>query len=369
MRRNNAFYLGLILMLLVFLVRLFQVQILNDDYAARAERNATAAEKLYAPRGYIYDRNGALMVGNSPAYDLMVSPYLIKELDTAALSNLLGLEVIDIKERLLAAKRYSHFRSSMFMKMLSKEEYTKINSELKRFAGFHVQKRILRYYPEKGGANVVGFIGEVNTDYIRSHQEYSMGDLVGKSGIDKSYEEALKGTHGKRFYTVDHRNRKLGNWKNGAFDELPTPGVDLISSIDLDLQLYGEKLMRGKRGSIVAIEPESGEILAMITSPNYDPNDLVGRIRSQNYTTLYYDSINKPLFDRGILAEYPPGSPFKLIGALVGLQEGVITPRTTMTCYDGFHYGKLHVACHCKGGPLDLKKAISESCNNYFCSV
>ena len=158
MRKNNVFYLGLILILLVFLVRIFQVQILNDDYAARAERNATAAEKLYAPRGYIYDRNGKLMVGNSPAYDLMVSPYLIEELDTFALSNLLGLEVAEIKERLLAAKRYSHFRSSMFMKMLSKKEYTKINSELKRFAGFHVQKRILRYYPKKGGANVVGIV-------------------------------------------------------------------------------------------------------------------------------------------------------------------------------------------------------------------
>jgi penicillin-binding protein 2 len=257
----------------------------------------------------------------------------------------------------------------MFMKMLSKEEYTKINNELKTFAGFQVQKRILRYYPKPGAANVVGFIGEVNTDFIRSNPAYSMGDLVGKSGIDKSYEDALKGQHGKRFYTVDHRNRKLGNWKEGAFDELPVPGVDITSSIDLDLQLYGEQLMQGKRGSIVAIEPSTGEILAMVTSPNYDPNDLVGRIRSQNYTTLYYDSINKPLFDRGILAEYPPGSPFKLIGALVGLQEGVITPRTTMTCYDGFHFGKLHVACHCKGGPLDLKKAISESCNNYFCSV
>ena len=369
MRRSSAFYIGIILILLLFLGRLFQVQILNDDYAARAERNATAAEKLYAPRGYIYDRNGALMVGNSPAYDLMVSPYLVKNLDTAALGRLLQLEVSAIKERLEAAKRYSYFRSSMFMKMLSKEEYTKINNELKTFAGFHVQKRILRYYPKPGAANVVGFIGEVNTDFIRSNPEYSMGDLVGKSGIDKSYEDALKGKHGKRFYTVDHRNRKLGNWKDGAFDELPVPGVDITSSIDLDLQLYGEQLMRGKRGSIVAIEPSTGEILAMITSPNYDPNDLVGRIRSQNYTTLYYDSINKPLFDRGILAEYPPGSPFKLIGALVGLQEGVITPRTTMTCYDGFHYGKLHVACHCKGGPLDLKKAISESCNNYFCSV
>src|SRR6056300_180087 len=369
MRRNSAFYLGLILILLVFLVRLFQVQILNDDYAARAERNATAAEKLYAPRGYIYDRNGELMVGNSPAYDLMVSPYLVKNLDTLALGKLLGIEVDDIRERLEAAKRYSYFRSSMFMKMLSKEEYTKINNELKTFAGFQVQKRILRYYPKPGAANVVGFIGEVNTDFIRSNPAYSMGDLVGKSGIDKSYEDALKGQHGKRFYTVDHRNRKLGNWKEGAFDELPVPGVDITSSIDLDLQLYGEQLMQGKRGSIVAIEPSTGEILAMVTSPNYDPNDLVGRIRSQNYTTLYYDSINKPLFDRGILAEYPPGSPFKLIGALVGLQEGVITPRTTMTCYDGFHFGSLHVSCHCRGGRLALKEAISESCNNYFCTV
>lgn len=369
MRRSSAFYIALILILLVFLTRLFQVQILNDDYAARAERNATAPEKLYAPRGYIYDRTGRLMVGNSPVYDLMVSPYLIKDLDTLAFANLLRLEEEEIHTRLEIAKRYSHYRSSMFLKMLSKEEYAKINSELKRFSGFHVQKRILRYYPENGAANVVGFIGEVNTEFIRNNPGYSSGDLVGKSGIDMSYENVLKGAHGKRYYTVDHRNRKLGKWKDGAFDELPTPGLDLTSSIDLQLQLYGEKLMKGKRGSIVAIEPGTGEILAMVTSPNYDPNDLVGRIRSKNYTTLYYDSINKPLFDRGILAEYPPGSPFKLIGALIGLQEKVITPQTTLTCNDGFHYGNLHVACHCKGGPLNLEKAISESCNNYFCTI
>jgi len=168
---------------------------------------------------------------------------------------------------------------------------------------------------------------------------------------------------------VDHRNRRLGKWKDGAHDEMPVPGLDLVSSIDLELQRYGEALMKGKRGSIVAIEPETGEILALVTSPSYDPNELVGRLRSKNYTRMYYDSINKPLFDRGILAEYPPGSPFKLIGALVGLQEGVITPRTAMTCNHGFHFGSLTVACHCKGGRLALNEAISESCNNYFCTV
>lgn len=369
MQRKPIFYGALIATTLLFCVRLFYVQIINEDYAGKAERNATASEKLYAPRGYVYDRNGKLLIGNSPTYDLLVSPYLVKDLDTAALAELLDITTEDIKTKLIKAKKYSYYRSSMFMKMLPKEFYAKINTELAKYPGFHPQKRILRYYPNKGAANVVGYIGEVNTDFIRANPGYSQGDLVGKSGIDKSYEDILKGKHGKRYYTVDHRNRKLGNWKDGAHDELPVPGQDMTSSIDIDLQLYGELLMSGKRGSIVAIEPSSGEILAMVTAPNFDPNELVGRVRSKNYTEMYYDSINKPLFDRGILAEYPPGSPFKLVGALVGLQEGVITPNTTMTCRHGWHYGSITVACHCSGGSMALKKAISESCNNYFCSV
>ena len=369
MPRKLVFFVVLIGITLLFSVRLFYIQILNDDYAARAERNATASEKLYAPRGYVYDRDGRLMVGNSPTYDLMVSPYLVKELDTTSFASLLNISTEEVKDRLTKAKKYSYFRSSMFMKMLPKSLYTSISTELKQFPGFFAQKRILRNYPEPGAANVVGFIGEVNTEFILDNPGYSQGDLVGKSGIDKSYEDLLKGTHGKRFYVVDHRNRKLGVWKDGQHDELPKPGRDMTSTIDMEIQRYGEQLMAGKRGSIVAIEPESGEILAMITSPGFDPNELVGRVRSKNYTSLYYDSINKPLFDRGILAEYPPGSPFKLVGALIGLQEGIITPNTSLTCRHGFHYGSLTVACHCKGGPMRLEKAISESCNNYFCTI
>ena len=369
MQRNSIFYIALIATTLLLCVRLFYVQIVNEDYAGKAERNATASEKLYAPRGYVYDRNGKLIIGNSPTYDLMVSPYLVKDLDTTALSELLEISVEEIKTKLVKAKKYSYYRSSMFMKMLPKNFYAKINTELAKYPGFYPQKRILRNYPHPGAANVVGFIGEVNTEFIRSNPTYSQGDLVGKSGIDKSYESILKGTHGKRYYTVDHRNRKLGAWKDGEHDELPVPGQDMTASIDIDLQLYGELLMSGKRGSIVAIEPATGEILAMISAPDYDPNTLVGRVRSKNYTEMYYDSINKPLFDRGILAEYPPGSPFKLVNALIGLQEGIITPNTVMTCRHGFHFGALHVACHCKGGPMRLKTAISESCNNYFCTV
>lgn len=369
MGKQWSFYLAIIAVLFLLGGRLIHVQLLDKSYKEFAERNATTVDKVYAPRGYIYDRSGALMVGNSTAYDIMVRPYQVRDLDTVALGELLELDVEEIKDRLIKAKAYSHYRASNFFKMMSKERFTQIRTELSSFSGFFLQRRVLRNYPMTGAANVVGFIGEVTTGYIQEHPEYSMGDLVGKSGIDKSYESFLRGTHGKKFYIVDHRNRRQGPLANGEKDILPEPGMDITSTLSLKLQLFGEQLMRGKRGSIVAIEPSTGEILAMVTSPSYDPNMLVGRVRSENYTTLYYDSINKPLFDRGILAEYPPGSPFKLIGALVGLQEGIISPSSRFTCYDGFHYGSLHVACHCRGGALDLRHAISESCNNYFCTV
>ncbi len=369
MGKQWSFYLAIISVLFLLGGRLIQVQLIDKSYKEFAERNATTMDKVYAPRGYIYDRNGTLMVGNGAAYDIMGRPYQVQKLDTAALAQLLDIHRDEIKERLEKAKNYSHYRASVFYKMMPKERFAQIRTELSSFSGFFLQKRVLRNYPMTGAANVVGFIGEVTTGYIEEHPEYSMGDLVGKSGIDKSYESFLRGKHGKKYYIVDHRNRRQGPLANGERDELPVPGMDITSTLSLKLQLFGEQLMRGKRGSIVAIEPATGEILAMITSPSYDPNRLVGRVRSENYTALYYDSINKPLFDRGILAEYPPGSPFKLVGALVGLQEGIVVPSSRLTCYNGFHYGSLHVACHCRGGSLDLRQAISESCNNYFCTI
>lgn len=369
MNRSIPLYIGVVLIVLVFTARLFYIQVMDEQYKAKSDRNATGEEKLYAPRGYIYDRNGKILVGNEVAYDLLVSPYLIEDLDTTALGNLLGMDNAAVKKQLTKAKKYSYFRQSIFLELIPKETFAQIKHHLYRYPFLSVQKRILRNYPHQNAANVVGFIGEVNTEFIRANPWYSMGDLVGKSGIDKSYEEALRGEKGYKLYVVDHRNRRQGSYKNGSQDQMPVPGQDITSSIDLALQQYGELLMSGKRGSIIAIEPSTGEILAMVTSPTYDPNDLVGQVRSRNYTRMYYDSLNKPLYDRAILAEYPPGSPFKLINALVGLQEGVISPRTTMRCVDGFHYRSLHVACHCNGGTMALRESISESCNNYYCNV
>ena len=196
-----------------------------------------------------------------------------------------------------------------------------------------------------------------------------MGDYIGISGIEASYEENLRGRAGRRYITVDNLNRDVGPLQGGKYDQKPVPGENLTLTLDATLQAYGELLMSGKRGSIVAIEPQTGEILALVSAPNYDPNALVGRYRSRNYSRLYTDSINKPLYDRGILAEYPPGSPFKVLNALIAVQEGVVSPATQYTCIDGYHFGRLHVGCHCKAGTLDFRGSISKSCNNYHCQI
>jgi len=232
-----------------------------------------------------------------------------------------------------------------------------------------MRKRTFRKYPQAYGGNVMGYVGEVNDYVMKSHPEYDLGDYLGISGIESSYEEELRGVSGRKYIVVDNRNRDVGSFANGEYDMQPVMGAELKLTIDAKLQALGEELMRGKRGSIVAIEPSTGEILALISAPNYDPNALVGRYRSRNYTVLYRDSINKPLYDRAILAEYPPGSPFKILNALIGLQEGVVTNETQYTCIDGFHFGSLHVGCHCKAGTLDLRGSISKSCNNYHCQI
>lgn len=369
MRRDILFYFLFVALGIIFLWRLFSIQVLDPKYKLSAEDNAKREVKLYPTRGFIYDRNGTLLVANQVGYDLLVIPRQVEEFDTALMCNLLDVDTAYIVKYLEKARRYSPYQPSIFYGMMSDDRYASIQEELYKFKGFFTQKRVLRDYPIHSAGNVVGFIGEVNERFIKNHPGYSMGDLTGQGGIDKSYEDILKGKAGVRYTMVDNHNREVGSFMNGQFDTLPIPGKDVRSTIDIRLQELGEKLMAGKRGSIVALEPSTGEILALVSAPSYDPNLLIGRQRSVNYTQLYRDSINKPLFDRALLAEYPPGSPFKTINALIGLQEGTLFPSTSYTCHGGFHFGSLHVGCHCGGGAMALRRSIEKSCNNYYCNV
>lgn len=355
---------------MLFIGRLFYIQVIDDRYKLNADSNAIRKEKVYAPRGSVYDRNGKLLVANLPAYDLMVIPSQCGVFDTLQLVQLLDEPLEKLRKQFKKARRYSSFKPSVVVAQIEAPAYARLQEWMHEFKGMYVQKRLQRHYPYVGAPNVVGYIGEVTERYVRDHPEYEMGDLHGVSGIEKAYENELRGKPGVRYIMVDVHNREKGSYREGQYDTAAVPGANLISTIDIDLQLLGERLMKNKRGSIVAIEPSSGEILALVSSPTYDPNLLVGRQRSVNYAKLYNDSLNKPLFDRALLAEYPPGSPFKLINALIGLQEGVINTQSSFTCHHGFHFGRLHVACHCgTSSPIALLTSISKSCNNYYCTV
>lgn len=371
MKRKYLFYFFFITLAFIFISRLFYIQIIRDDYKLSANNNVTRKETIYPGRGLIYDRNHKLLVSNQSAYDLMIIPRQVKDLDTAAFCQLVSITKESFIERFKKAKRYSRIKASIFIKQISKEQYSYFHEKLHNFSGFYPQKRILRDYPYyKSAANVIGFIGEATDAFIKKNPGYEKSDLVGITGIEKSYENDLKGKAGIQYKMVDVHNRIKGSFENAKYDTLPVPGKDITCTIDVELQAYGEKLMAGKRGSIVAIEPSTGEILALISSPTYNPDLMIGRARTKNYNILYRDSINKPLYDRALLAEYPPGSPFKVINALIGLQEGVLTANKTYTCHHGFHYGRLHVACHCGTNyPINLRTSISKSCNNYYCQT
>jgi penicillin-binding protein 2 len=370
MQRKYLFYFFFIVIGFIFTARLFYIQILNEEYKLSALNNVIRKEKVYPGRGLVYDRKGRLLIGNQSAYDLMVIPSKIKIDDTLAFCKLLVMSKSELITKIKKAKRYSYLKPSTFMKQISKSDFAYIQEQLHLYPGFYPQKRILRDYNYISGANVLGFIGEASPAFIKENPQYQQGDLIGKTGIEKSYERELKGKTGVNYNLVDVHNRSKGVYENGDYDTLPNPGFDIQTTIDIALQTYGELLMNGKRGSVVAIEPKTGEILALVSSPSYNPELMTGRDRTRNYSRLYLDSINKPLYDRGLLAEYPPGSPFKVINALIGLQEGTLTPNTTHTCHHGFHYGRLHVACHCGTNyPIALRTGIAKSCNNYFCQV
>ena len=371
MQKGLLLYGLITLVGVVFIGRLFQLQIVKGANYNPIHNAAVKVEYDYPERGYIYDRNGKLLVANQLSYDVMVQPNIVKPLDTLEFCNLLKIDKKDFIKRFKRAENYAPYLPSVFLKQLAKQDFAFLQEKLHKFQGFFIQKRIIREYPIKAAANVLGYIGEVNEQLARKNDYYEQGELIGKDGVERQYENLLRGKKGKKYLNRNRFNKVTGSFKNGTFDTLPENGKDLTLTLDIDLQLYAQKLMKGKRGGIVALEPSSGEILALVTAPTYDPNMLVGRKRSKNSVLLFNDTINKPSYDRGLLAAYPPGSPFKMMNALIGLQENVITTKTTFKCYHGYKYGFKSTAfmgCHCGiyNKPISLKTAIAKSCNSYF---
>jgi len=354
---------------IVFLGRLSYLQIFSFSPDQVLEDPAIKAIYDYPERGYIYDRDGKLLVGNDPAYDVMVIPREVRAFDTLEFCSLLNLKYEKLKKELRKARIYSPRLPSVLVPQLSKEDYGRLQEKMRHYGGFYIQKRSLRYYDTPSAANVLGYISEVNERDLAKNPYYVQGELTGRTGVEKVYEDTLRGRKGIQYIQKDRFNRDIGKYKDGALDEQPEQGKDIHLTIDKDLQEYGERLMHGKWGGIVAIEPSSGEILSMISGPTYDPSLLVGRKRSANYTKMYNDSISKPTFDRSISFEKSPGSPFKAINALIALQEGAITPTTSFTCYHGFYIGRSKKGCHCGGGTRRLNDGIYKSCNAYFVGV
>jgi len=354
---------------ILLLVRLFFLQIIDDSFKLKSENNAIKIKYDYPERGYIYDRNNKLLVANQPSYDVMVVPRDVKNIDTVEFCKLLDITKEFFDEKMAKAKVYSPMLPSVFLAQLNKLEYAAFQEKVRKFQGFYIQKRALRDYQYQHGSNVFGFITQVNEKIIAKNPYYIGGDLIGKQGVEESYEAFLRGQKGVKYILKDKFNREIGSYKEGRYDTIAKQGKDLTLTIDAELQKYGEELMINKWGGIVAIEPKTGEILALVTAPSYDPAILVGRQRSKNYTKLYRDSIAKPLYDRGLLAEYPPGSPFKILTALIGLQEEVITEQTSFVCHHGFSYARgRFMKCHDSGISM-LHNGIYNSCNTYFANV
>lgn len=353
---------------LIFIGRLFYLQVFQDESNSLEDDNAIRKIFQYPKRGYIYDRNEKLLVANQPTYDVVVVPREVEALDTLMFCSLLDIDKTKFLKAFNRAKRYSPRLPSIFLSHLSKEDYAFLSEKLRKFKGFYVQKRAVRDYQTEIGANVLGYIAEVNPDNISKDGYYKLGDLIGKQGVEKSYEKELRGEKGVKYIQKDIYNRDIGSYKNGQFDTLPIPGKNITITIDATLQEYGEQLMQNKMGGIVAIDPSSGELLTLVSAPSYNPALLVGRERSENYTKLYRDSIYRPLFDKALIRMHVPGSPFKTLVALAALQENVITTRESIFCTEKYVYGKNRrvMKCHCGGGYRNLFSGISNSCNSYF---
>ena len=351
-----------------FIGRLFFLQVWDSKINSLENDNAIRKIYQYPKRGYIYDRHDKLLVANQPTYDLMVVPREVGALDTLLFCNLLKIDKANFLKSFERAKRYSPRLPSLFLAHISKKDYAFLSEKMRKFKGFYIRKRAIRDYQTEIGANVLGYIAEVNPDNLYKDDYYKFGDLIGKLGVEKSYEKELRGIKGVKYIQKDIYNRDIGPYKEQKFDTIPIPGKDIKITIDAELQAYGEKLMKNKIGGIVAIEPNTGELLSLVSAPSYNPGLLAGRARSKNYMKLYQDSIHRPLFDKALIRMHAPGSPFKTLVALTALQEEVITEKEVIYCDGNYTYGKRRriMKCHCGGGYRNLNTAIGNSCNSYF---
>ncbi len=354
----------IILVVIILSIKLFSIQVIEDTYRLSADNNVLRYVTQYPARGLIYDRNNELMVFNQAAYDLMVIPAQTGDMDTSSFCSELSITEEFFAGRMKAAVSYSQRAPSVFLKQISAETYAKFQEKMFMYPGFYVQPRTLRKYSRPVAAHLLGYVSEVDENIIEQDPYYKPGDYIGKLGIEEAYERELRGTRGVKIYMVDVYSRIKGSYSDGTHDTLAVQGSDIVSTIDLDLQEYGEELMQNKTGSIVAIEPSTGELLTLISSPCFDPGLLVGRVRSDNFSRLQSDTL-LPLFNRAFMASYPPGSTFKPLNGLIGLQEKVIYPGTEFSCDNGY----LFVGCHSHESPLDLEGAIMNSCNSYFCQT
>lgn len=359
------------LVIIIYICRLFYIQLVDDQYKFAAENNALRNMTEYPVRGYIFDRKGKLLVYNSPSYDLMVIPRETKGCDTMSLCEVLNITKKEYLKRIKKASQApnSPRKQSIFEKQMSPQTYAALQEKLYRFKGFFVQKRTVRKYPRPIAAHLLGYVGEISKEGAEKNPYYKEGDYIGITGIEKSYEEALRGKKGVQKVVTNVHNKTIGKYMEGKYDTAAVPGKPLYCSIDMDLQEYGEKLMKGKKGAIVAIEPATGEILCLVSAPAYDPNLLVGgKERSRNFTKLYYDSLNRPLFNRALTAMYPPGSIFKLIDALIAQNDGLVSRSTMYPCHGGYPPMGNKPKCH-PHGPVDLVGSVAQSCNSYYSYV
>lgn len=368
---NRKYILGgiAVAVVIIYLIRLFSLQLMSDDYKKNADSNAFRKEIQYPSRGLILDRKGRLLVYNESSYNIMVVMNDQRGIDTLDFCQTVGITkdfYIKRMDEIKSKISYSRYTPQLFMSQIPAEEFSVFREKLFRFKGFSVEKRSVRHYTTGLGAHLLGDVGEVNDKDIANDDYYQSGDFIGKLGVERSYEKELRGEKGMRIMLRDVHGRTQGHYQNGKYDKAPVPGKDVTLSIDLDLQALAERLLEGKLGAIVAIEPSTGQILCMASSPTYDPRLTVGRNRGKYHQQLSRDPM-RPLLNRAIMGTYPPGSTLKITQALMGLQEGSITPEIAFPCHHGFNYKGLHLGCHGHASPINLVPAIGTSCNAYFC--